>query len=78
MSLSDWLRSRRERAVIRRLCKLDSQIAYEQARLDELRRIYPGLATISGSQICEIGRIAGTIAKLKQIRGHNEKHQDTL
>lgn len=78
MSFFDWIRNRRQRAVLRRLAKLDAQIAENEARLAELKHIFSQLKEITNYQIAEQGNLAGRIAHLKKIRTHNLQHHDTL
>jgi len=77
-ALREWARNRRQRRVLRRLAKLDAQIAATAAELEETRRLYNQCTTISNFGIHGMAALAAREAHLKRIRSHNVQHEDVL
>jgi hypothetical protein len=76
--ISEWSRRRHQRRVLRRLAKLDAQIAATAAELEETRRLYNQCTTISNFAIHGMAALAAKEAHLKRIRAHNVQHEDVL
>lgn len=73
-----WSERRRQRAVLRRLAKLDAQISAAEAQLKEAHDHHSRCATIFSSEIHAMSALAGKVAYLKRIRAHNFQHEDVL
>lgn len=71
-----WLARRHQRAVLRRIAKLDAQIASAQVEASILEEC-KGRFTNSG-QHQTLGSVIGRVEYLKKIRAHNFQHEDTL
>ena len=74
--LADWLNRRRKQRVLRRLAKLDAQIASVRAEYVNFKVFADRFSNFG--QARELGQLAGKLAHLEKIRAHNVEHGDLL
>ncbi len=77
-SFCEWRRSRHQRAVLRRIAKLEARIDAAAAELKEAQDRHNRCMTISNFEIHAMSALAGKVAYLKRIRAHNFQHDDVL